>query len=99
MLLGRKDDYTPASPCIEYADDVRAKGAQVIVKTYPEAYHGFDRPTPIHVVKRATSARECHGNHDLDTNEFTMQQGDRTVSGAEALPEPWRDARRRPSGA
>jgi len=87
MLLGGKDDYTPASPCLDYADGLRAKGAQVTVKTYPEAYHGFDRPTPIHVVKRATSARECHGNHDLDTNEFTMQQGDRTVSGAEASAE------------
>jgi dienelactone hydrolase len=87
MLLGGKDDYTPAPPCLEYADDLRAKGAQVIVKTYPEAYHGFDRPTPIRVVKRATSARECHGNHDLDTNEFTMRQGDRTVSGAEASAE------------
>ena len=87
MLLGGKDDYRPAPPCIEYANDLRAKGARVFMKTYPDAYHGFDRPTQIHVVKRATSARECHGNHDLDANEFTMQQGDRTVSGAEASAE------------
>jgi len=87
VLLGGKDDYTPATPCVEYVSDLRAKGARVLVKTYPDAYHGFDRPTPIRVVKRATSARDCHGSHDLDTREFTMQQGDRTVSGAEASAE------------
>ena len=87
MLLGGKDNYTPAAPCVTYANELRRQGAQVTVKTYPDAYHGFDRPTRLHVIKSATSARDCHGTYDLDTNKFTMQKDDNTVSGAEATAE------------
>ncbi len=87
MLLGGKDNYTPAAPCVTYADDLRQQGAQVTLKTYPDAYHGFDRPTRLHVVKAATSARDCHGTYDLDTNRFTMRKDEQTLSGAEATAE------------
>jgi len=87
MLLGGKDNYTPAAPCVTYASDLRRKGARVTLKTYPDAYHGFDRPTRLHVVKSATSARECHGAYDLDTNTFTMSKDEKTLSGAEATAE------------
>lgn len=87
MLLGGKDNYTPAAPCATYADDLRRQGAQVTLKTYPDAYHGFDRPTRLHVIKSATSARDCHGAYDLDTNTFTMRKDEQTLSGAEATAE------------
>lgn len=87
MLLGGKDNYTPAAPCVTYANDLRKQGAQVTLKTYPDAYHGFDRPTQLHVVKSATSARECHGAYDLDTNKFTMRRDEKTLSGTEATAE------------
>jgi len=87
MLLGGKDNYTPAAPCVTYANDLRKQGAQVTLKTYPDAYHGFDRPTRLHVLKSATSARECHGVYDLDTNKFTMRKDEKTLSGAEATAE------------
>lgn len=84
MLLGGKDDYTPAAPCVAYADGLQAKGARVTVQTYPDAYHGFDRFTSPHAVPDATSARLCHGEYDLDTGRFTMASGDGVVSGEAA---------------
>jgi len=87
MLLGGKDNYTPAAPCVTYANDLRRQGAQVTLKTYPDAYHGFDRPTRLHVIKSATSARECDGAYDLDTNKFTMRKDGQMLSGAEAAAE------------
>jgi len=87
MLLGGKDDYTPALPCIAYADALRAKGANVTLKEYPDAYHGFDRPTPIRSVPLATSARECHGSYNLDSRTFTMMRDGQTLSGSAAVAE------------
>jgi dienelactone hydrolase len=87
ILVGGKDDYTPAAPCIAYADTLRSKGAQVTLKEYPDAWHGFDRPTPLHSIRLATSARECHGSYNLDTKTFTMVRDGQTLSGASAVAE------------
>jgi dienelactone hydrolase len=87
MLVGGKDDYTPAAPCIAYADTLRATGAQVTLKEYPDAYHGFDRPTPLRSIRLATSARECHGSYDLDSRKFTMVRDGQTLSGSSAVAE------------
>ncbi|MGC0153415.1 dienelactone hydrolase family protein [Chromobacterium vaccinii] len=84
MLLGGKDDYTPAAPCIDYAEGLKAKGAPVTVKVYPDAYHAFDRFTPLRAVPSATSARLCHGAYDLDSGRFSMVAGSGVVSGEEA---------------
>jgi dienelactone hydrolase len=87
MLVGGKDNYTPAAPCIAYADALRSKGAQVTLKEYPDAWHGFDRPTRVHSIPLATSARECHGSYDLDSKTFTMVRDGQTLSGAAAVAE------------
>jgi dienelactone hydrolase len=87
MLVGDKDNYTPAAPCIAYADELHSKGAPVKLKEYPDAWHGFDRPTPLHSIPLATSARECHGSYDLDSGTFTMVRDGRTLSGASAVAE------------
>ena len=84
MLLGGKDDYTPAAPCMDYAEGLKAKGARVAVKVYPDAYHAFDRFTPLRAVPTATSARLCHGQYDLDSGRFIMASGAGVVSGGEA---------------
>lgn len=39
MLVGEKDDWTPAAPCIALG---KAVGARVTV--YPDSYHDFDNP-------------------------------------------------------
>ncbi|WP_058377205.1 dienelactone hydrolase family protein [Pandoraea norimbergensis] len=87
MLVGGKDNYTPAAPCVAYADTLRAKGAQVVIKEYPNAYHAFDRPTSIRSVPLATSGRECHGVFNLDRRSLTMTHDGQSLTGAAATAE------------
>ncbi|OHX11696.1 dienelactone hydrolase family protein [Chromobacterium sphagni] len=84
LLLGGKDDYTPAASCMAYADELKAKGAQLAVKVFPGAYHGFDRFASPHLVAQATSARLCHGWYDLDSGRFAMVNDSRVLFGSAA---------------
>ena len=43
LLLGEKDDMTPAKPCVEYADQLAKAGHDVRYKVYAGAHHVFDR--------------------------------------------------------
>ena len=85
MLLAGKDDYTPASFCIAYADRLRAQGASISVIVYPEAYHGFDGAAPPRFNPRPTTLRDCHGEIDLDDGAFTMQRGNDKATGKNAV--------------
>jgi dienelactone hydrolase len=87
MLLGGKDDYTPAPACLAHADALRAKGATVSVVVYPNAYRGFDSKAPPHFSPRRTTLRHCRGATDLDEGVFTMQKDGQTVTGADAAAE------------
>jgi dienelactone hydrolase len=42
MLLGGKDDWTPAAPCESLAHAATRAGRSVTVVLYPDAYHAFD---------------------------------------------------------
>jgi dienelactone hydrolase len=84
MLLGGKDDYTPASNCLAYADQLRALGASVRVVVYPDANHAFDSDAPPHFSPQPTTLHDCHGEIDLDAGAFTAEAGGHTVSGAAA---------------
>jgi len=42
MLLGGKDDWTPAAPCEALARSAARAGRQVSAILYPDAYHHFD---------------------------------------------------------
>ena len=84
MLLGGKDNYTPASNCLAYADQLRAPGASVRVVVYPDANHAFDSDAPPHFSPRPTTLHDCHGELDLDTGASTAEAGGQTVSGAAA---------------
>lgn len=44
MLLGGRDDWTPAGPCQRIARHAREEGRPVYDVLYPDAYHGFDNP-------------------------------------------------------
>jgi dienelactone hydrolase len=87
MLLGGKDDYTPAAPCLAFAHELRDKGVRVAVVVYRNAYHAFDRDIPLGCYEQAPSARNCHGRVDLDAGTFTMRRGDLALTGSDALAE------------
>lgn len=46
MLLGGADTYVGFEPCQSYGDMLRAGGATVQVKVFPNAMHGFDGGSP-----------------------------------------------------
>ncbi len=50
ILIGDKDDWTPAEPCRKLADAARAAGHPVTIKVYPGAHHSFDSPNPVRYV-------------------------------------------------
>jgi dienelactone hydrolase len=50
ILIGEKDDWTPAPPCQKLADAARAAGHPVSIKIYPGAHHSFDSSNPIRYV-------------------------------------------------
>ena len=42
VLIGDKDDWTPAEPCRQFAAATRAAGHPVTLVVYPDAQHHFD---------------------------------------------------------
>jgi len=51
ILVGEKDDWTPAAPCVELAERSRAAGLPVRTKVYPGALHSFDSSSPVRYVE------------------------------------------------
>jgi dienelactone hydrolase len=47
ILVGEKDDWTPAEPCSKLARASQAAGYPVSLKIYPGAYHSFDSYNPV----------------------------------------------------
>jgi dienelactone hydrolase len=47
ILIGDKDDWTPAEPCRKLAADARAAGFPVEITIYPGAHHSFDSNRPV----------------------------------------------------
>jgi dienelactone hydrolase len=50
ILIGDKDDWTPAEPCQALADAARRAGHPVSLKIYPGAHHAFDNDRPVRYV-------------------------------------------------
>ncbi len=87
MLLGGKDNYTPAAPCLAYADELRDKNVPISVVVYANAYHAFDRNTPLKYFPNDPSARNCRGAVVLDAGTFTMGRADTRCTGSDTLAE------------
>src|SRR5262249_2193605 len=51
ILIGDKDDWTPAEPCRQLAATAQAAGYPVRIKIYPGAHHAFDSYNPVRYVE------------------------------------------------
>jgi len=50
ILIGGKDDWTPAAPCVKLAASTQATEQPVAITVYPGAHHSFDSDRPVRYV-------------------------------------------------
>ena len=56
ILIGEKDDWTPAAPCVKLAASTRATEHPVAISVYPGAHHSFDSDRPVRFVAARVNA-------------------------------------------
>ena len=61
ILIGEKDDWTPAEPCRKLTDSARANGYPVEIKVYPGAHHAFDSDRPVRYLATRVNANAAGG--------------------------------------
>ncbi len=61
ILIGEKDDWSPAEPCRTLADAAQAAGYPVTIKIYPDAYHAFDSDRPVRYLPARVNANSPTG--------------------------------------
>ena len=61
ILIGEKDDWTPAAPCRRLAEAAQRAGSPVTIKVYPGAYHSFDSANPVRYVATRVNANSTTG--------------------------------------
>jgi len=61
ILIGEKDDWTPAEPCRKLADAAQAAGHPVAIKIYPGAHHSFDSSNPVRYVSARVNINSPSG--------------------------------------
>jgi dienelactone hydrolase len=61
ILIGEKDDWTPAEPCRRLAEAAQRAGSPVTIKVYPGAYHSFDSANPVRYVATRVNASSPTG--------------------------------------
>ncbi len=62
ILIGEKDDWTPAEHCRRLADAAQAQDYPVTLKVYPDSYHSFDSFYPMRFVAERTNANSPSGH-------------------------------------
>jgi dienelactone hydrolase len=50
ILIGEKDDWTPAEPCRRLTEAAQKAGYPMRIKIYPGAHHSFDSHNPVRYV-------------------------------------------------
>jgi dienelactone hydrolase len=61
ILIGEKDDWTPAEPCQKLTEAAQKAGYPVAIKVYPGAYHSFDSDKPVRYVATRINANASGG--------------------------------------
>ena len=62
ILVGEKDDWTPAEDCRVLAERAQAAGQPVSLKIYPGAYHSFDSANPPRYLDERNNANKPEGH-------------------------------------
>jgi dienelactone hydrolase len=80
IFQGIPDNYNPIAPCRTYVERLKQAGADIELKAYPNAQHGFDNPygaNPPVPTKADQSVRNCKIREDENSvliNEATQRQ-------------------------
>lgn len=61
ILIGEKDDWTPAEPCRRLTRGAQDAGYAVAIKVYPDAHHSFDSANPVRYVAARVNANSPTG--------------------------------------
>jgi dienelactone hydrolase len=61
ILIGEKDDWTPAEHCQKLTDAAQQAGYPVAIKVYPGAYHSFDSSNPVRYISTRVNANSPTG--------------------------------------
>jgi dienelactone hydrolase len=61
ILIGDKDDWTPAEACRRLADAAQGARQPVAIKIYPGAHHSFDSNNPVRYVARRVNPNSPSG--------------------------------------
>lgn len=61
ILIGERDDWTPAPPCQALAERAQGEGFPVEIKVYPGARHSFDSSFPVRYVPERHNATSPTG--------------------------------------
>lgn len=70
MLLAGRDEMTDPNPCRNASDWLKERGVPVKVVVYPNAHHGFDRPSGLRLDKAFVGVKTCEAEMDLDTRKI-----------------------------
>ena len=61
ILVGEKDDWTPAEPCRQLVERSRDAGYPVAIRIYPGALHSFDSDRPVRYVETRVNSNAPGG--------------------------------------
>ncbi len=60
IMIGEKDEWTPAAPCVDFGKAMRQYGYDnVKVVVYPDAHHSFDSDSSVKVIKNGYNYYRC----------------------------------------
>ncbi len=57
MMVGERDDWTAAAPCVRLHQRLGAHAPRFEFEVYPDSYHGFDSLSPVKVRDKVGSTR------------------------------------------
>jgi dienelactone hydrolase len=78
-MLAELDDYTPAKPCVEYAERIKEAGNQnVETKVYSGQHHGWQFIGPVIYKRRAENYSACAATVE-DSGDYTIKATNKLV--------------------